>query len=157
MIYKLFSISLLVLISLSSTAQEITHFQTFWGSAYYEDGESVDMSYIDSVMKTDPTSEEHWKKFKRNRNAFIVTGIAQIGFTIWMLEDIFDDDFGRSSDLDIVPVVGATVSLVAGLVFQLRALKFQREAIHSYNRTFDVAETSYISPSREGLGIALNF
>ncbi len=157
MIYKLFFASLLTLMTLSATAQEITHFQTFWGSAYYEDGESVDRNYVDSVMKTDPTSEEHWKKFKRNRNGAIVTSIASIGFGIWLIDDLSEDASGRSNDLGWAPMITYSATIIAAFIFQSRANKFQREAIHSYNRTFDAAKTSYISPSREGLGIALNF
>lgn len=135
-----------------TVAQEITMFPGFWGMKYYEDGNEIPRSQVATLMETDAEALTYWNKYKKHEAIAIVAAIAEVGFIIWAVKDLQDDE------IRIAPLVGTVATAGISLGFSISSNNARRNSIHRYNRTKDADFSSLqLGPTYNGMGLVLNF
>jgi len=135
-----------------STAQELTMFSSFGGYKYYIDDKPVSKEEVKSLMAQYPEVKSEWNKSSKSLTAAYVFLGAEVGFGVWMLSK------GRSTEgiKDVaLPYAGFMTCAIGSIIYSLKANKHKKNSVLLYNRR---ATASYkITPSKNGLGLCLNF
>jgi len=123
-------------------------FQGPFSQLFYEDDQKISKQDFLVKINSVPQSSASWKKYKSNNGVAVVSSIiGGVGLAYWITRD--------DGESTTAPIIVTGIGFVIGSVFQARALKYQREAILSYNKN----ETSayHVTPSDKGVGLTIHF
>lgn len=146
----LLSTIILVMISHSISAQEVTMFQGAWGPKYYQDDVQISRQQFKSLMLQDPETKQLWSRSKTHRIIGLTTGVAAIGWYVSELPKAISGDSQNGSLFGILVLTGA------GIGFQLSSKKLKKRAILQYNNNLNLGSINF-RPSPDGLGLVLSF
>ena len=140
-------------------AQELTMFTKtggFGGYEYYQDDKLIDKSTVKSLMLENSETAEYWKVADNATTGAIVFGVANLGTFVWFISELdeIEEDGDVLKSASFWSVVGT--GIVSG-IFTSRAIKHRKKAILKYNSLLDGDTGYYFTPSKKGLGIAMNF
>lgn len=150
LLFAFFLISIFTFNSLS--AQELTMFSGGLGWEFYQDDKKIDKKHFKKLLSDVPISESLWKKGNLNLGIGIGLLGAEVGFGIWAISN---DNNNRNLT---VPIIGVAVTGISAIVFSFRSLTHRKNAILSYNRSFDKNNIGQrLQPSSNGFGLAWSF
>lgn len=133
-----------------SLAQEITVFQGMWGDEFYQDKDKMTWKEFGMAMDSNPASEVHWSKAKKQYGVTFAAATANLGFGIWYL---VNDNNGKETT---APIIGFASTAVVGSIFYCLANKNKKNAILEFNDS--MGKTTYrLVPADRGIGLALKF
>ena len=136
----------------SLPAQELTMFTSGFGWEFYQDDKKIDKDYFKKLLSDVPVSESLWKKANLNYGIGIGLVGAEIGLGIWAISN---DNNNRNLT---VPIIGVAATGISAIVFAFRSLTHRKNAILSYNRSFDKNNIGQrLQPSSNGFGLAWSF
>ena len=133
-----------------SLAQEITVFQGMWGDEFYQDKDKMTWKEFGMAMDSNPASEVHWSKAKKQYGVTFAAATANLGFGIWYLVNDNNDKETTA------PIIGFASTAVVGSIFYCLANKNKKNAILEFNDS--LGKTTYrLVPADRGVGLALKF
>jgi len=148
-------VSLFFIINIFTTSlsgQELTMFTGLFGYEFYQDDKKIDRKYATQLMSDVDASRLLWKKANLNQGIGLGLLGAEVGFGVWMIRN------SEKNESITVPTIGFAATAISALVLAIRSMTHRRNAILSYNRSFDRTGFKYqIEPSREGLGVVIRF
>jgi len=146
-----FSLSIVLLFSIQSSAQEISVMPGIWGNKYFQYDDRIDKTQLEYLLSQDPEANKLWKKSKRH-NIYAWTSVAaQLGCLVWF--------FKRNADGDsiVVPLVGAVGFGAVGIGYAFSTTNLHKEAILLYNKNVKRTSHIQIGPTYNGYGLVLSF
>ncbi|KPM32404.1 Hypothetical protein I595_820 [Croceitalea dokdonensis DOKDO 023] len=150
------TISLFFVLTFHSFAQELSVFSGFWAPEYYQDDVKISKQEAKSLLLSYQPSEQFWKKKITNETLFYVSTVAQLGFTIWTINELSND----GNNGNAAAPAGLLGTLVLSAIFLNNTGKNAKKAILTYNAQFDNRTTTFrLVPvgNTNGLGLALKF
>lgn len=137
-----------------SYTQEITMFPGFWSPKYYQNSDQITSKEVGLLMQEVDFAHQLWRKSNtQNTVAWVALG-AQLGFSVYTLSHL---DSRRKS---LNGLVGSLVCSAISIGYSFASQNTKRKAILSYNKFIKEKHSQslyQITPSKEGLGIALHF
>jgi len=128
-------------------------FTGLFGYEFYQDDKKIDRKYAKQLMSDVPSSQLLWKKGNINQGIGVGLIGVQIGFGVWMIRNT------EQNKSITIPTIGFAGAAISALALAIRSMTHRRNAILTYNRSFD--RTGFIKykiePSKEGVGIVLKF
>ena len=151
-IKKIALLSFLIVIPfVSLKSQEITMFPGFWDYKYYQDDKQISKKELVMLLEQDEIAYSHWKKSKTFSALSIASLGAEIGFFVWQLNN-------RSNNKSQTgPFIGVLGSFASVITFALISSGQKKKSILKYNEGLDQKSAFRIVPSKQGIGIALQF
>ncbi len=143
--------TLLMVMGGNISAQEVTMFPGFLGTKYYQDDTRIDSKELKSILYQDAAAKKYLDKSDGQYTGALVAFGAEVGFLIWQLSR------ASNHESQTVPFVGVLVSGVVSIVLSLSSNSNKKKAILAFNKSLDSDTSFRLSPSKSGLGIALNF
>ncbi|WP_420603796.1 hypothetical protein [Flagellimonas sp.] len=141
----------LCLLSTKLSAQEITIFPSFWGYQYYQDDKRITKKDLISLLEKNEESYSYWKKSKTTSTLAYISGVAELGFFAWQLNN-------QANDKDITgPFLGVLGSFGSFVTFALISNSQKKKSILKYNEGLTKKTAFKLVPSRQGFGLALQF
>lgn len=159
-VYVLF---IIMLSFFSVSGQEVSSFPGFWKTEYYQDDKQITRKEFGALMESNSIAAKHWRKSKTNETLAGITLVAQMGFSIWMVSELIQDDPFLTNrdrvDNALAPSIGVVSTGIAGSIFLYLHSKSKKRAILTYNKQFDNKTTYNLVPisNQNGLGLALRF
>ncbi len=134
--------------SLSIQAQELSIFAG-WKIEYYEDNVKISKEQFEGKIYADPLAGTMWDKSKKQlRNSYILLG-AEVGLLLYAVAS--SDD----GDVPTVPIIGVLATGMGSIIYTFKAVKSRKEAVLAYNKAYTYEP--FVSPSKNGIGLAYNF
>jgi hypothetical protein len=133
--------------------QEISIFQSLFGHEYYVDNHKISRKDFNKLIEKNKAANEIWQRSKRNSWAAAGFSGAQVGLSLYAIT-LATSGKQRSA---LTPLYASIGCGLVGLIFSHKYLKYRKNAILEYNNSFDKKSNSYITPSSNGIGLALNF
>ncbi|MDC6365364.1 MULTISPECIES: hypothetical protein [Flavobacteriaceae] len=136
---------------ISLKSQEITMFAGFWDYQYYQDDKRITKKNLVSLLEKDEIAYSHWKKSKTFSALSYVSFGAEIGFFVWQL-----DNHSKNKSTT-GPFIGVMSSFASFLTFALLSSSQKKKSILKYNEGLNPKSAFKVVPSKQGIGIALQF
>ena len=128
--------------------QELTFFQGAFSQQFYEDDQRITRREFINKISSVPESADHWRRYKTNNT---IATVSSLGTGVALYFWISRDD-GESTTVPAVTTIGG---LLITTIFAQKALDHQRDAILAYNQ--NKAGAYHVMPSKEGIGLTINF
>ncbi len=143
-------------------AQEITMFSSFSGNKYYQDDNEINKRDLQVLFDKNNEVSMYWKKSKAQELVAKIAIAAEMGFAVWMVLELSNDDVVVSSDRSrnaLGPALGTIGTGIVGGIFLYASINSKKKAILTYNKQFDNKTTVRLVPTldQKGLGLALQF
>jgi hypothetical protein len=133
--------------------QEISIFPGLFKQEFYVDDQKVSRKEVETLIAKNKEANIMWQKSKKYQWAAGCFSIAQAGLAIYALNKASNGD----QESALTPLYAAVGVGIGSVIFSYNFLKLRKNAILKYNKSFDKKSHSYISPSSNGIGLALNF
>ncbi|MDY7396692.1 hypothetical protein UMM65_15695 [Aureibaculum sp. 2210JD6-5] len=139
------------LFNFSARAQEITMFTGFWDNQFYQDNERISKKDLKLLLEKDDVAIKHWNNAKTYKTLSWVALAAEAGFGVWSISDSYNQR------QNIVPTIGVLGSFAGVITFSLISHHQKKKAILKYNEGLDNKISFKIMPSKQGIGIVMEF
>lgn len=139
------------LFHLDIKAQEITMFAGIFDDKYYQDDKRIKKKELTALLEKDIVAFDHWEKAKTFNALAQIALASEIGFFIWEMADT------NNQKNDTATVIGVSGSLAAVIVFSILSHSQKKNAILKYNQGLDNSNAFSIKPSKNGLGVVMQF
>src|SRR5690554_3102022 len=149
---KLLPLCLIFCLShLDIKAQEITMFTGFFDNQYYQDDKKINKKELTALLEKDVVAFNHWEKAKTFNTLAQIALATEIGFFVWEIADT------NNTKNDTAIKIGVSGSLAAVIVFSILSHSQKKNAILKYNQGLDNSNAFSIKPSKNGLGVVMQF
>jgi hypothetical protein len=154
---------LLLLFTSNVNAQEITVFPGFWGSEYYQDDKEINKKELEALFAKNEEVLAYWKKSKRQELAASIALTAEMGFTVWWILELINDDPNLTKRDKVKNALGPALGVVGtgiiGTILIHASSKSKKKTILTYNKQFDEKTAFRLRPvsNQNGVGLVLQF
>lgn len=131
-------------------AQEITMFSGFLKDQYYQDDKKISRKELGVLLEKDIVAFNHWKKSRTFNTLSLIALTSEVGFVAWEIAD-------NNPKNNTTTQIGAYGSFAAVITFAILSHSQKKKAILKYNEGLDDSNALSIKPSKNGLGIAMQF
>ena len=135
----------------SILAQDLSYYTGMWSTKYYQDNQEITAKEFEGLLETNSSSHDLWKTHKTQSIIGNSLGLAQLGSFIWLVSDVSNNRDAGASTIATLGFGGLAIWILS------KAINNKREAVLTYNRELHQKTSFKITPSKNGLGIALTF
>ncbi len=133
-----------------STAQELTMFQPFLKTQFYQDDTRISKADFFDLMRKDQEALGLWKK----SNTHLYLGVIALNVSVLTLAIT---GWGDNDEFNDGVLVGVILSSVGSLYFFDRARVLRKKSILSYNANLDKTTMIEYGVVPHGLGLVMRF
>ena len=144
-------LDILSLASRYQSIQEITMFTGFFDNQYYQDDKKIKKKELTALLEKDIVALNHWEKAKTFNTLAQIALASEIGFFVWEIVDT------NNTKNDTATKIGISGSFAAVIVFSILSHSQKKNAILKYNQGLDNSNAFSIKPSKNGLGVVMQF
>lgn len=140
---------ILITTGLKVKAQEISYHPAFFSLKYYVDDTRVSKTTIANLMGQYENSNYYWNKYNNQKRSGLMFTVFEIGF-------ITSAILSPGKDNKTVFYAGTIGSGICALIYFMSSKSNHQKSVSRYNEKVAGKSVDF-SPSKQGLGLCLNF